>query len=58
MRPYHPDSSLIPGTASRRSASGQMTGNPVKLRDGCATVTGYKFPLPLIHPDREGGNEV
>ena len=23
-------------------------GNPVKIGDGCATVTGYKFPVPLI----------
>jgi hypothetical protein len=26
-----------------------MSGNPVKIGDGCATVTGYKLPLPLIH---------
>lgn len=25
-----------------------MTGNPVKFRDGCATVTGYNLPMPLI----------
>ena len=25
----------------------QMSGNPVRIRDGCATVTGYKFPMPL-----------
>ena len=23
-------------------------GNPVKIGDGCATVTGYKFPQPLV----------
>src|SRR5689334_13533978 len=26
-----------------------MSGNPVKLGDGCATVTGYELPMPLIH---------
>jgi hypothetical protein len=26
----------------------QMSGNPVKIGDGCATVTGYKLPKPLI----------
>lgn len=26
----------------------QMSGNPVKIGDGCATVTGYKLPTPLI----------
>ena len=25
-----------------------MSGNPVKIGDGCATVTGYKLPMPLI----------
>src|SRR5665213_1279789 len=25
-----------------------MSGNPVKIGDGCATVTGYKLPQPLI----------
>jgi hypothetical protein len=25
-----------------------MSGNPVKIGDGCATVTGYKLPSPLI----------
>ena len=28
--------------------SSQMSGNPVKIRDGCATVKGYNFPLPLV----------
>lgn len=38
----------------------QMTGNAVKIGDGCATVTDYKFPQPLtgLHAGREGGNEV
>jgi hypothetical protein len=35
-----------------------MSGNPVKIGDGCATVTGYKLPMPLIIFDREGGSEV
>ena len=37
---------------------GQMTGNPVGIGDGCATVTGYKLPKPLIDSDREGGSEI
>src|SRR5258705_4151171 len=24
-----------------------MSGNPVRIGDGCATVTGYKLPWPL-----------
>jgi hypothetical protein len=36
----------------------QMSGNPVKIGDGCATVTGYKLPMPLIVIGREGGSEV
>jgi hypothetical protein len=36
----------------------QMSGNPVKIGDGCATVTGYKLPQPLEPPNREGGSEV
>ena len=35
-----------------------MSGNPVKIGDGCATVTGYKLPMPLIALGREGGSEV
>ena len=26
----------------------QMSGNPVRIGDGCATVTGYKLPKPLV----------
>jgi len=26
----------------------QMSGNPVKIGDGCATVTGNKLPKPLV----------
>src|ERR1041385_4132110 len=26
----------------------QASGNPVKIGDGCATVTGYKLPQPLV----------
>ena len=31
-----------------------MSGNPVRIGDGCATVTGYKLPKPLaaIQPGR------
>ena len=34
-----------------------MSGNPVKIGDGYATVTGYKLPQPLVN-SREGGSEV
>lgn len=37
----------------------QASGNPVKFRDGCATVTGDKLPQPLVRTrNREGGSEV
>ncbi len=36
---------------------GQMSGNPVKIGDGYATVTGYKLPRPLVQ-NREGGSEA
>jgi hypothetical protein len=26
----------------------QLSGNPVRIGDGCATVTGYKLPQPLV----------
>ena len=26
----------------------QLSGNPVRIRDGCATVTGYRLPKPLV----------
>src|ERR1051325_5305160 len=32
-----------------------MSGNPVRIRDGYATVTGYKLPMPLI--SRSGRRE-
>jgi hypothetical protein len=32
----------------------QVSGNPVKIRDGCATVTGYKLPQPLVPLERAG----
>ena len=36
-----------------------MSGNPVRIGDGCATVTGYRLPKPLVDPlNREGGSEV
>src|ERR1051326_5492944 len=45
---------------------GSMSGNPVRIGDGCATVKGYEFPhaglvglrlQPLVQ-SREGGSEV
>jgi hypothetical protein len=36
----------------------QASGNPVKVGDGCATVTGYKLPKPLprfMRPCSDGG---
>ena len=33
-------------------------GNLVRIEDGCATVTGYNLPRPLIRKDWEGGSEV
>jgi hypothetical protein len=37
----------------------QTSGNPVKIRDGCATVTADKFPGPLFRgAEREGGKAV
>jgi hypothetical protein len=37
----------------------QMSGNPVKIRGGCATVTADKFPMPLSRDaGREGGKAV
>ena len=37
----------------------QTSGNPVKFGGGCATVTGYELPKPLIASligaNREGG---
>jgi hypothetical protein len=37
----------------------QMSGNPVRIGDGCATVTNYKLPWPLVSSrDREGGSEA
>ena len=36
----------------------QMSGNPVRIRSGCATVTGYKLPNATeLFISREGGNE-
>ena len=32
----------------------QTSGNPVKIGDGCATVTGYKLPQPLVLPCKAG----
>ncbi len=37
----------------------QTSGNPVRIGDGCATVTNYKLPRPLVSSrDREGGSEA
>ena len=36
-----------------------MPGNPVRIGDGCATVTGYKLPKPLFAQRAwEGGSEI
>ena len=32
-----------------------MSGNPVEIGDGCATVTGYKLPLPLSETNGKAG---
>ena len=34
-----------------------MSGNPVRIGDGYATVTGYRLPQPLVK-SREGGSEI
>jgi hypothetical protein len=31
-----------------------MSGNPVKIGDGYATVTGYKLPQPLVNAGKAG----
>src|SRR5436190_23585643 len=37
----------------------QTSGNPVRIGDGCATVTNFKLPRPLVSSrDREGGSEA
>jgi hypothetical protein len=36
------------GGVCLRHLDDQTTGNPVQIGDGCATVTGYKLPRPLI----------
>jgi hypothetical protein len=33
----------------------QASGNPVKIGDGCATVTGYELPWPLAHQAGKAG---
>jgi hypothetical protein len=33
---------------SVHSSHSQASGNPVKIGDGCATVTGYRLPRPLV----------
>jgi hypothetical protein len=35
-----------------------MSGNPVRIGDGCATVTGYKPPPSHWSQDWEGGGKV
>ena len=41
-----------------RHYDNQASGNPVKIGDGYATVTGYKLPQPLDTQAREGGSKV
>ena len=40
----------------------KCSGNPVRIRNGCATVTGYKLPEATVSfafgECREGGSEV
>src|ERR1041385_2676175 len=36
----------------------QASGNPVRIGDGCATVTGYKLPEPLVHQTGKAGARV
>ena len=43
-----PARSLKPADAGP-PPSNQMSGNPVRIGDGCATVTGYKLPMPLVY---------
>src|SRR5260370_30511036 len=33
----------------------EASGNPVKIGDGCATVTGYELPRPLAHQAGKAG---
>ena len=41
------------------SIRNQMSGNPVRIRSGCATVTGYELPKATeLFISREGGSEV
>jgi hypothetical protein len=58
------------GCSSSVKDCGQMSGNPVRIGDGCATVTGYELPRTLQGVRRmplgyakpvgtwEGGSEV
>jgi hypothetical protein len=44
---------------SVHSSHSQASGNPVKIGDGCATVTGYRLPRATgSERNREGGSEV
>ena len=45
------------GGSPRHNPPLASAGNPVRTGDGCATVTGYKLPMPLAE-GREGGSEV
>src|SRR5215213_8011991 len=35
----------------------QTSGNPVRIGDGCATVSGYKLPTPLVSLAKLGRRE-
>jgi hypothetical protein len=35
-----------------------MTGNPVKIGDGCATVTDYEFPNATVGPRGGSGGKA
>ena len=38
-----------------RLMNNSASGNPVRIGDGYATVTGYKLPRPLVHQTGKAG---
>jgi len=48
--------SLKRANAEAFAYHGQMLGNPVRIGDGSATVTGDELPMPLVN-NREGGSK-
>jgi len=47
--------SLKPDGLLAHHLHSQASGNPVRIGDGCATVTGYKLPRPLVHQTGKAG---